>query len=325
MPPQRLQVLASTETQETLLVLPAGCNATAGDAPNCTESRGGAYNNTGSSRWVSKNYYGLELEANLGMTTNYDNGQFGYDQLSISTAHQGNVTLSEQILAGIATKDFFLGTLGLSQYPINFTNPFDSRPSLITNLKTQNSIPSLSFGYTAGASYRNNATASLTLGGYDVSRFTPNDMSFSLAKDINRQFVVALDRITFSDSKSTDAPLLTDGILTLIDSTIPTIWLPVSVCQAFERAFGITYQYLPNLYLVNETLHDQLVRQNASVTFTMAQTIGSPNSVNITLPYSSFDLQVDYPLVKTKQRYFPLRRAADDTQYTLGRTLLQES
>lgn len=196
---------------------------------------------------------------------------------------------------------------------------------MITNLKNQSLIPSSSYAYTAGASYRNNATASLTLGGYDSSRFIPNDVSFGLAKDPFRQLVVALETITFSDSGSTEITLLKNGILALVDSTVPTIWLPLEACQAFESAFGISYQPIPNLYIVNDTLHDQMVKQNASVTFTLAQTVGSSVSVNITLPYSSFDLEVDYPLVKTKERYFPLRRAADDTQYTLGRTFLQES
>jgi len=323
-PPQKLQVLASTEAPETLLVLPAGCLA-AGDSSNCTEARGGVYNNTKSSGWVSKNIYTLQIEGNLGLTANSDNGQFGYDRFSLSTGQGGNVTLDQQILAGIATKDYFLGTLGLSQTAVNFTDPFDSRPSLITNLKDQSLIPSSSYGYTAGAFYRNNATASLTLGGYDASRFTPNDVSFGLAKEPFRQLVVALETITFSDSSSKEIPLLKNGILTLVDSTVPTIWLPLEVCQAFENAFGISYQPIPNLYIVNDTLHEQMVKRNASVTFTLAQTLGSPTSINITLPYSSFDLEIDSPLVKTKERYFPLRRAADDTQYTLGRTFLQEA
>lgn len=112
MPPQKLQVLASTQAPETLLVLPAGCSIAAGDASNCTDVRGGVYNNTKSSGWVSKNIYALQIEGNLGLTTNSDNGQFGYDRFSIPTGQGGNVTLDQQILAGIATKDYFLGSLG---------------------------------------------------------------------------------------------------------------------------------------------------------------------------------------------------------------------
>ena len=259
------------------------------------------------------------------MTSNSDNGEFGYDQLSIRTEQGGNVTLDQQVIAGVATKDFFVGSLGLSQLPINFTQPIDSRPSLISHLKNQSLIPSLSYGFTAGASYRNNATASLTLGGCDSSRFTPNDVSFGLGTDLGRQLVVGLEKISYSDSDNTDQSLLTDGILTLVDSTVPTIWLPLDACHAFEQAFGIDYDPIHNLYLVNDTVHDKMVKQNASVTFQLANTLGSTTSVNITLPYSSFDLEVDYPIVSKPSKYFPLRRAADDTQYTLGRTFMQEA
>ena len=50
-------------------------------------------------------------------------------------------------------------------------------------------------------------------------------------------------------------------------------------------------------------------------------------TVNITLPYASFDLQLTqfYPGINQTTQYFPLRRAANDTQHTLGRTFLQES
>lgn len=49
--------------------------------------------------------------------------------------------------------------------------------------------------------------------------------------------------------------------------------------------------------------------------------------MNITLPYASFDLQLTqfYPGINQTTQYFPLRRAANDNQYTLGRTFLQES
>ncbi|KAL8822060.1 MAG: hypothetical protein Q9191_007197 [Dirinaria sp. TL-2023a] len=323
-PPQTVQVLPSTEASETLLVLSGGCSDKP-DPSNCTELRGGMYNNAKSSQWVLKNNYTLNLETNLGMTSESDSGQFGYDQMSIRTEEGGNVTLDQQVLAAVLTKDFFVGSLGLSQLPINFTQPFDSRPSFISNLKNQSLIPSSSYGFTAGASYRNNATASLTLGGYDSSRFIPNDVSFGLGTNLARQLVVGLEKISYSDSHDTDKALLTEGILTLVDSTVPTIWLPIAACHAFEQALGIVYDPVHNLYLVNDTVHDHMVKQNASVTFQLANTLGSTSSVNITLPYSSFDLEIGYPLLNQLTKYFPLRRAADETQYTLGRTFMQEA
>lgn len=162
------------------------------------------------------------------------------------------------------------------------------------------------------------------MGGYDASRFTPNDVSFTFAPTLQRQLVVGLQSITYSDSKN-QTPLLSDGVLALVDSTVPYLWLPEAACTAFENAFGITWDGLHNLYTVNDTLHDTLVKQNPSVTFQLGNSVTGGSSINITLPYASFDLEADYPLVKSPTRYFPLQRAADDNSYTLGRTFLQES
>ena len=170
------------------------------------------------------------------------------------------------------------------------------------------------------------AVGSLTLGGYDSSRFTPNDVVFNFASDISRDLVVGLQSIQFSDSQTQDKELLpSGGILTFIDSTIPHIWLPIDACKAFEDAFGITHDNQTDLYLVNDTLHDNLTKQDANVSFIVANQLQGGSTVTITFPYAAFDLQVGYPTVNSTQHYFPLRRAANDTQYTLGRTFLQES
>ena len=149
-------------------------------------------------------------------------------------------------------------------------------------------------------------------------------MSFNLAPTETRQLVVGLQSITYLTSK-TDSSLLSDGVLALIDSTVPYLWLPQTVCEAFEKAFGISQDPISNLYLVNDTLHDTLLKQNASVVFQLANGPSGGPSVNITLPYASFDLEADYPLIKSPSRYFPLQRANDDSQITLGRTFFQEA
>lgn len=166
--------------------------------------------------------------------------------------------------------------------------------------------------------------ASLTLGGYDTTRFTPNNVDFAFAPNPQRQLVAGLQSVTYTES-TTQTPLLSQAILALVDSTVPYLWLPQSACQAFETAFGISWDPIHNLYIVNDTLHDTLIKNSASVIFELSNTLAGGPSVNITLPYASFDLEVDYPLVKSKMRYFPLQRANDDSQYTLGRTFLQEA
>ena len=146
-----------------------------------------------------------------------------------------------------------------------------------------------------------------------------------MASDISRDLVVGLQSITFSDATITNDELLSTGILTFIDSTVPHIWLPIAACQAFEDSFGIEWNSTIERYLVNNTLHSELQKQNASVSFILGNDVNGGSTVNITLPYASFDLNISAPFVNTDQYYFPLRQAANSSQYTLGRTFLQEA
>ena len=164
----------------------------------------------------------------------------------------------------------------------------------------------------------------MTLGGYDTSRFTPNDVNFIFSSSPTRRFIVGLQSITYSDSRG-EQSLLSEGVLALVDSTVPHLWLPQSVCKVFESVFGISWDPISNLYTINDTAHDTLMENNPSVVFELANSNGGAPSVNITLPYASFDLNATRPLVKKETRYFPLQRAADDTAHTLGRTFLQEA
>lgn len=163
------------------------------------------------------------------------------------------------------------------------------------------------------------------MGGYDASKFIPNDVAFTMASDISRDLVVGLQSITFSDAKTKNDNLLKTGILTFIDASIPHIWLPIEACQAFEESFGLVWNKTIERYLVNQTLHSQLQKQNASVSFIIGDDINGGSTVNITFPYASFDLNISAPFVNTNQYYFPLRQAANSSQYTLGRTFLQEA
>ena len=283
------------------------------------------FDTTKSSSWTYKNMYQLNAEVNLGYEGNNINGTYGFDTLGIvGAAPVANVSVENQVVADMITESFYLGNLGLNAAPITFSLN-DSAPSLLTSLKGQNSIPSLSFGYTAGAFYKGGGVdGSLTLGGYDASRLTPNDVSFTFAPAKQRQLVASVQSITYSDSKG-QQPLLSAGILALVDSTVPYLWLPVSACTAFEKTFGIVWDPIANLYLVNDTTHTSLVKSNPSVIFQVSNSLSGGPSVNITFPYASFDLNASYPLVKQNQRYFPLQRAADDASYTLGRTFFQEA
>lgn len=255
----------------------------------------------------------------------------------------GGPSLKDQVIGGIADERYYVGMLGLNHTPIRFPNLDGSRATYLSSLKEQNFIPSKSFGYTAGAQYRmfqdyryvflflirfqglKEVFASLTLGGYDQSRFTPNQMTFSFPTDDPRNLRVGLQSINFTTPEGVNTALLPSGILTVIDSTFSQIWLPVESCQAFEKAFGLKYDEEANLYPVDNALHDALVAQNASITFTLGQTSSGGKTIDIELPYNSFALRAKPPFVKNSTRYFPIRRAKNDTQYTLGRAFLQEA
>lgn len=194
------------------------------------------------------------------------------------------------------------------------------------SLYNQSFIPSRSFGYTAGAPYQlKKVLGSLTLGGYDASRFTPNNMTFPFSQDDSRSLTVGLQAIEATNTLLGVASLLPVGILSLIDSTVPEIWLPVSACTIFEKAFGLQFDPHTNRYLVNESIHSQLTSLNPVLTFRLGNAISGGESIDITLPYQAFDLQATYPIYPNATNYFPLRRAANDSQYTLGRTFLQEA
>lgn len=132
-------------------MFPQGCNNQT-DANNCTEARGGVFDVESSKTWTEKRIFELGAESNLGYTGNSDNGEYGLDTVAIGVPGRGNVTVDQQLIAGIATKDFFLGNVGLADRQLAFADGTQGT-GLMAQLKSKNLIPSLSYGYTAGASY----------------------------------------------------------------------------------------------------------------------------------------------------------------------------
>ena len=170
--------------------------------------------------------------------------------------------------------------------------------------------------------------AQLIFGGYDTSRFETNSASFTLASDVDRDIVVAIQNITYNGT--TQQTLLTstasEPVYAFIESTDPNFWLPESACEAFEDAFGISIDSTTGLYLINATQYDALTATNPEVMFNLAESYASGGqTVTITLPFSAFALEASYPFTPNDTYYFPLKKAANETQYTLGRAFLQEA
>jgi hypothetical protein len=132
---------------------------------------------------------------------------------------------------------------------------------------------------------------------------------------------------TRKDIMDQGGSLLESSIYAFIDSTVAELWLPLSACKRFEKAFNLEWDHQSQLYLVDDVLHTQLLASNPNVTFTLSPTPSGGPTVHITLPYAAFDLvaKTPYQGLKSNSKYFPLRRAINETQYTLGRTFLQEA
>lgn len=273
----------------------------------------------------------MAAEESLGVYSD-DNSDLGTDNITLGWQGSQGPSLPHQLVAGIATKDFYLGLLGLTNRPYNVSNFNNEFASPLETLYNSTQIPSLSWSYTAGASYHANAYASLVLGGYDEALVASEILSVSTSADDTRDLVVNILSIT-----SGEHSLLPSAVPAYIDSTVSHIWLPIEACQQFEKVFHLQLDNVTQLYLVNESLHSSLLAQNSSISFELgpitgtAQNGSQPN-VNITLPYASFDLRATYPFigestgdVNASSYYFPLRQAANATQYTLGRTFLQEA
>ncbi|KAF2236374.1 acid protease [Viridothelium virens] len=323
-PSQYVRVLPSTADQQIWTVQPLGCYQSSDS--DCENHRGWFFDFNKSTSWQDNGLWDLWIETNLGY---YGNANYGYDTVGLGGVGQGGPSLPNQTVAALAVNDFYLGVFGLNPKPTNFTNFSDPSPSYMEDLRTQNLIPSKSFGYSAGAKYRGftGTLASLTLGGYDAARFEPNNLTFVLGPDNERDIVVGIRSINVTGNGTINANMLSEPMDAYIDSTVPQIWLPLDACRKFEDTFGLVFDQTTELYLVNDSLHTQLLQQDPSITFTLGVGPSGGDTVDIVLPYSSFDLTAlpPYQGLTNQSRYFPLRRAANETQYTLGRTFLQEA
>ena len=155
-PPQGFQILPSTCASEIWVPGPQDCEV---HVQNCQASRGVLSpirnSSSGFQTNISSTWQQLQPES-LGSEGHYfeddDSGLYGLDTVSLPDDRA--TTMSNQIVAGIATSDFWLGILGLGDIPSQFSTLNRNVLSLIQSLKAANDTPSLSYGYSAGASYR---------------------------------------------------------------------------------------------------------------------------------------------------------------------------
>jgi uncharacterized membrane protein YgcG len=228
-------------------------------------------------------------------------------------------------VAEIQSDTFWFGILGLGFQPTNFSDYGNPQASFSDTLVSNDSISSMSWSYTAGAYYRlKGIFGSLIFGGYDASRFTPNDVVFTMTGDNLRDIVLYVRTVT-STTSTGNTTLSSTPFKAFIDSSVPDLWFPVSVCQAFEKAFSLQLDNATGRYLVNASTHNNLVSTNPNITITLGDQETEGHTVDLVLPYGAFDLNLTAPFINGTSFYFPLRQGTSDSMYTLGRVFLQET
>lgn len=111
----------------------------------------------------------------------------------------------------------------------------------------------------------------------------------------------------------------------IIDSSLPDLWLPRSVCESLAQALDLTFDSATGRYLIDSSAHSALRDASPEFTFTLTANQSSMDTLNIVLPYSAFDLWLLPPIYESPVPYFPIRRAPEGSDFVLGRAFLQEA
>ncbi|KAL6808037.1 acid protease [Trichoderma sp. SZMC 28013] len=339
-----VNVLLSTSLSEFWAVGPGGCLK---KEPHCTAARGGIYTPFTSKHWSSMGIWQLGLDY-LGYG---GNGQYGLDTVNAySTITDIGFGMSNVLMSAINTTDYYLGFFGLGITQGNFGHEVAQSP-LTQAVHTFGWIPSYSYGYTAGASYRN-MPVSITLGGYDTARYVPHSIDFTLTPQDNmpRALIRGIEATANNSaakpkkwvSETASLSGWNNSFTALIDSTTPYLWLPNAVCDEFANAFNLTYNKTFELYtLTNEQYNSYGSSDSFTFVFSFSSfdnhdNFGSPldvpGLVNITVPIRAFVSLLQYPFMHGTIKYgdpavpyFALRRSENDSAVIIGRSFLQEA
>lgn len=323
---------------------PEACVNIVGGPTACAESRGadsGLFLSNRSGTWSELPLY--QMADGVYLFGPDDAGSYGTDSVAVNTSLGFSAAnVSGQVIAGYASPNFWLGMFGLNQNETSF-NGDQMYASFLQSLKDDGHIDHLSFGYSVGKPYGTcktgirragntdlptgspQALGSLTLGGYDLSRIEAPSLEMKIAPK-SALLKLAVQNIKARNTLKGTITLMSDGGLDFqIDTATAQIWLPKKICDAFEDAFGLTFESEKNYYFINDTTHQILMNKQPQLTFFIGSETRGGDSMGITFSYSAFDMAVGLPYYSQKQRYFPIRRAANESQYVLGRAFLQET
>lgn len=155
-PPQALKMIASTSSVETTVIDASGCSSH--DPKDCIAERGQVFNATTSRTWEDwTNGTQYALDDNRGLPYHVD-GNYGTDTLNFLGRAHGmdpeGVQVPRHVIARVTSKQHPLGALGLNPRKLSAEKIREGYTSNLRDMKERGLIPSLGYGYTAGARNR---------------------------------------------------------------------------------------------------------------------------------------------------------------------------
>lgn len=155
-PAQSFLLLPATANNAIFVPLSEGCTNAPSSVRDCGWSRGvvstvgpqsnGFTTNT-STTWEQLGLYELPIDQSL--FGQHQNGLYGLENVELASLQ---APMKDQTVVGIASADFWTGSLGLGIRDSTVSGGDVS--SLLPSMKRAGLVPSLSYGYFAGAYYR---------------------------------------------------------------------------------------------------------------------------------------------------------------------------
>jgi hypothetical protein len=149
-PAQWVDVNVNTVSSETWVVGVDGCPVDT----DCSSIRGGVFDIANSSTWHDKGFWDLGVDSQLGNDAYGDYGlellEFGSTGVSCDSA----IICAFNTTGSINTTSYLLGSFGVGIVPGSFNNSKPIISALTYLVEEDGSIPSHSYGFTAGASHR---------------------------------------------------------------------------------------------------------------------------------------------------------------------------
>ena len=303
-------------------------------------SRGGVFRYNDSSTWHSSGQHEIDIFPALGIKKTF---LFGTD--TVGPGVEPHVSrMSNQTVAGMkAPASSYTGAVGISPKSLNLTGDDPMVPTFFESLRSSTRIAGRSWSYTAGIVNRKSTSmtdylhhtvadytaigkilGSLILGGYDASRMDETKskpLSFKMTNETLREISVGLHGIGIFEGPAAalSAEVLKDPVTITVEPVISRIWLPINVCQAFEKSFGLSWNETSQLYYINGTQHASLLARNITITFVIGDTTLRGRTIGISIDYADFVLNAVHPLTDRPSRYFPVQRGYSNNQIVLGR------